>query len=57
MQFTTVSMVVQIGGKGNLKVREATCDWRVFKFNPQTSWEVWMGDREQDTGLTGQHTI
>lgn len=50
-------MSVQIRAKGNLKVREAACDWMAFKFNPQTSWESLFGGSEQDTGLTGHQTI
>lgn len=41
--------MVQIGGKGNLEVRETTCDWKVFEFNPKTSyesfdWGEWFGE-------------
>lgn len=50
-------MVVQTGGKGNLKVRGATCDWKVFKYNPQTSWGRLGGGSKHDTDLTGQRTI
>lgn len=50
-------MVVQIKGKGTLKVRGVTCDWRAFKFNPQISWEDLDGGGKQDTGFTGQQSI
>lgn len=48
--------MVRIGGLGNLKVREATCEWKVFEFNPQAG-KVWMGVSEHDTGLTGCQTV